>query len=108
VVLPAEHAYWKDGQSSAEVAARAILESRGNAPRIYRNTLVFLAVDKLRLQDLDEAVRKYLAWSSILEERVSLNLSPHQVAGRDSDDRRRGLRGGAASRGLPVASAIRN
>ena len=36
---------------------RRILESRGSAPRIYRNTLVFLAADKTRLQDLDEAVQ---------------------------------------------------
>ena len=43
-------------------AAKAILETRGNTPRIHRNTLVFLAADKTRLQDLDEAVRKYLAW----------------------------------------------
>ena len=79
VVLPAEHAYSKDGQSAAETAARAVLESRGNAPRIYRNTLVFLAADKVRMQDLDEALRKYLAWSSILDERLTLNLDPHQV-----------------------------
>jgi hypothetical protein len=31
------------------------------------------------LQDLDEAVRKYLAWESILVERETLDLSPHQV-----------------------------
>jgi ribosomal protein L10 len=37
------------------------LETRGNTPRLYRNTLVFLAADKTRLQDLDEAVRTYLA-----------------------------------------------
>ena len=60
-------------------AAQAILESRGSAPRICRNTLVFLAPDKTRLQDLDEAVRRYLAWESILGEREQLDLSPHQV-----------------------------
>ncbi len=79
VVLAAEHAYSKDGGSPAETAARAILESRGNTPRLYRNTLVFLAADKVRMQDLDEALRKYLAWSSILAEKVVLNLDPHQV-----------------------------
>jgi len=79
VVLPAEHSYSKDGGSAAETAAKAILESRGNTPRLYRNTLVFLAADKVRLQDLDEALRKYLAWSSILTEKVVLNLDPHQV-----------------------------
>ena len=40
---------------------------------------MFLAADKTRLQDLDEAVRKYLAWESILAEKEMLDLSPHQV-----------------------------
>jgi predicted AAA+ superfamily ATPase len=59
----------KEPGSAAETAARAILESRGNTPRLYRNTLVFLAADKVRLQDLDEAVRRFLAWESILAEK---------------------------------------
>jgi predicted AAA+ superfamily ATPase len=79
VVLPAEHAYAKGAGSAAETAARAILESRGNTPRLYRNTLVFLAADKVRLQDLDEALRRFLAWKSILAEKDALNLDPHQV-----------------------------
>ena len=33
----------------------------------------------MRLQDLDEAVRKFLAWESILDEKDRLDLSPHQV-----------------------------
>ncbi len=79
VVLPAEQSYTKEPGSAGEAAARAILESRGNAPRLYRNTLVFLAADKVRLQDLDEAVRRFLAWESILAEKEALNLDPHQV-----------------------------
>jgi hypothetical protein len=79
VVLSAEHPYAKEGVSAAETAARAILDTRGNAPRIYKNTLAFLAADRVRLQDLDEALRKYLAWSSILGEKETLNLDPHQV-----------------------------
>ncbi len=79
VVLPAEQSYSREPGGAAETAARTILESRGNTPRLYRNTLVFLAADKARLQDLDEAVRKFLAWKSILAERVALNLDPNQV-----------------------------
>ena len=79
VVLPAEHPYTKEAGNAAETAARAILESRGNTPRLYRNTLVFLAADKVRLQDLDEAVRRFLAWETILAEKETLNLDPHQV-----------------------------
>ena len=79
VVLGVDIPYSKEGSNPAEAAAKAILESRGSAPRIYRNTLVFLAVDKTRLQDLDDAVRRFLAWESILEELEPLDLSPHQV-----------------------------
>jgi len=79
VVLGVDHPYSKEPGCSAEIAAKAILESRGNTPRLYQNTLVFLAADKTRLQDLDEAARKYLAWESILNEKVVLNLDPQQV-----------------------------
>ena len=79
VVLGIEHPYGREGESAAEAAARAILENRGSSPRIFRNTLVFLAADKTRLQDLDDAARHYLAWDSILAEKESLNLDPQQV-----------------------------
>ncbi|MCY4566340.1 MAG: DUF499 domain-containing protein, partial [Gammaproteobacteria bacterium] len=40
VVLGMEHPHSRDDGSLAIAAAKAILESRGNAPRIYRNSLV--------------------------------------------------------------------
>jgi hypothetical protein len=73
------HTYSKDADNAAETAAKAIFETRGNAPRLYRNTIVFLAADKTRLRDLDEAARKFLAWESILDEKDKLDLSQHQV-----------------------------
>jgi predicted AAA+ superfamily ATPase len=79
VVLGVAHPYSKQGDSAAELAARAIFERRGNTPRLYRNTLVFLAADRTRLQELDEAARKVLAWDSILAEKLQLNLTPYQV-----------------------------
>jgi predicted AAA+ superfamily ATPase len=79
VVLGPEHPYSKDPENKALRAAKSIFESRGNAPRLFRNTLIFLAADSARLQDLDEAVRRYLAWDSILAEQETLDLSPHQV-----------------------------
>jgi hypothetical protein len=96
VVLPAEHTYTKEAGSAAETAARAILESRGNTPRLYRNTLVFLAADKVRLQDLDEAVRRFLAWQSILAEKETLNLDPHQV--RQAETQRQAADGAVSAR----------
>ncbi|RRH89513.1 ATP-binding protein [Mesorhizobium tamadayense] len=79
VVLSIDHPYSKDATNKAQLAANAILESRGAAPRLFRNTLTFLAVDQTRLQDLDEAVRRYLAWESITLEKEGLNLDPQQL-----------------------------
>jgi len=78
VVLPSDHLYSKDGTSPAEAAARDLLESRGNSPRLFRNTLVFLAADKTRMQDLDDAVRRCLAWKSIVDEHEVLDLGKQQ------------------------------
>ncbi|MGH7101089.1 MAG: Swt1 family HEPN domain-containing protein [Acetobacteraceae bacterium] len=96
VVLPAEHPYTRESGNAAEIAAKAILESRGHAPRLYRNTLVFLAADKIRLQDLDEAVRKYLAWSSIVAEEKELNLDEHQR--RQAETQKRAADGAVTAR----------
>src|SRR5207253_2029629 len=80
VVLGIDHPYSKEPGNAAEVAAKAIFEARGNTPRLFRNTLVFLAVDQTRLQDLGEAVRRYLAWKSILTDKETLDLlTGHQV-----------------------------
>ena len=79
VVIGIEYPHSRGGESPALKQAQAILESRGNAPRIYRNTLVFLAADATRLQELDQAVRRYLAWDSIIAEQEQLNLAPQQV-----------------------------
>src|SRR5687768_15178663 len=37
VVFAAEHWYSKEAGSPAETAAKAIIESRGNSPRLFRN-----------------------------------------------------------------------
>lgn len=100
VVLGPEYPYSKEPNSPAEAAAKAIFESRGPAPRLFRNTLAFLAVDQTRLQDLDEAVRRYLAWESILDEKETLDLSPHQV--RQADTQKRSADGAVVAR-LPEA-----
>src|SRR5690606_1836210 len=79
VVLSVDYCHSRDPNTPALEQARQILDFRGNAPRLYKNTLVFLAADQSRLDELDEAVRLYLAWKSIVADRESLNLSAHQV-----------------------------
>jgi predicted AAA+ superfamily ATPase len=100
VVLSAEHSYTKEGGNPAETAAQGILESRGNTPRLYRNTLVFLAADKVRMQDLEEALRKFIAWESILAEKEPLNLTPFQV--KQAETQKKAADGAVTAR-LPEA-----
>ena len=64
--------------SPAIKAAAECLNNRGTSPRLKRNTLVFLAADRARLEDLKKAVRDYLAWQSIERDSESLNLDAFQ------------------------------
>ncbi len=68
----------RDQHSAAMKAASEILDLRGNTRRSYRNTLVFLAADRNRLEDLKQGVRQYLAWDSITQESETLNLDAFQ------------------------------
>jgi hypothetical protein len=78
----------KDPQSMARREAATILDSRGTSPRHNKNTLVFLAADITRLKELIQAVRQHLAWSSIWDERETLNLDPFQS--KQAETKRRG------------------
>src|SRR3989441_1124590 len=70
----------RDQNSKARAAAKEMLDLRGNTHRGYRNTLVFLAADRTRLEDLKQGVRQFLAWDSIKREIESetLNLDTFQ------------------------------
>jgi predicted AAA+ superfamily ATPase len=59
-------------------AAKNILATRGSGQRNYRNALVFLAADHQRLPELEQAVRLWIAWSSIVKDSEALNLDPFQ------------------------------
>jgi hypothetical protein len=73
--------------SAARTEAASILELRGSSPRNYKNMLVFLAPDTNRLRELEQAVRQYLAWSSIWTDREALNLDQFQT--RQADTKRK-------------------
>jgi hypothetical protein len=66
--------------SKAVTAASEILGSRGAGARTNQNMLVFLAADSLRLAELTQAAREFLAWSSIVDdgEAGRLNLDGFQ------------------------------
>ena len=98
VVLGPTYAHTREGGSGSRAitAAKSLLESRGNTPRLFRNTLVFLAADDTRLQDLEDGVRRYLAWQSILDDKEPLDLPPHQV--RQAESQRTAAGGAVTAR----------
>ncbi len=91
VVLGIKHPHVsRDGNSTAFQKAKEILSIRGNSQRLYRNTLIFLTPDKTRLEELKQAVKAYLAWKSIVDDKVALNLDAYQ-SNQAEGKRRSGL-----------------
>jgi len=64
--------------NSAMTAVNDILNNRGTTPRIFRNMLAFIASDQDLMSSLKQAVRLYLAWKSIKEDSLDLNLDAAQ------------------------------
>lgn len=80
VIIDPRHPHTsKSEQSKACLEAQRILDKRGNSPRIYRNSLAFLAPDIARLEELLLAVRDWLAWKEIYSERETRNLDAFQT-----------------------------
>jgi predicted AAA+ superfamily ATPase len=79
VVLGPEHPHSsKTTDSPARVAAQMLLDKRAAGDRLHRNMLVFLAPDRARLAELNQAAREFLAWKSIEAEKETLNLDNFQ------------------------------
>ena len=80
VVLPPSKPYDQtNGDSSPALdAAKEILNQRGEQQRQYRNMLVFLAPDAVEVGRLYEQAKQHLAWKSVHEDRVELNLDEIQ------------------------------
>ncbi len=73
----------RDG-SLASTEAKDILLQRGNAARVYRNTIMFAAADGRQLESLSDAVRSRLAWDQIAKDaeagRLDLKRSDTELA----------------------------
>lgn len=65
-------------ESTAMGAAREYLESRGGAPRMYRNMILFLAPDDGTISQLKQDMRMLMAWRSVERESEALNLDNAQ------------------------------
>ena len=82
VVFGVAHPHTSKGKSDAISEAKNILMQRGNMPRVYRNTLIFLAAENRQLESLKDSVRSSLAWADIVKnkERLNLKLSDSALA----------------------------
>jgi len=79
VILGPAYTHIKNSKDTEALKyASQILNNRGNSPRIFRNMLVFLAPDKSKLAELEQSVRWFLAWDSIIREKDNLDLKPTQ------------------------------
>lgn len=65
VIIGPDKLHQRKEESAALKFSKELLEKRGNSPRQFTNTLVFLAADMQRFDDLAQAVRLYLAWDHI-------------------------------------------
>jgi hypothetical protein len=63
------------GPSEARDAALEYIQWHGSGPRNFANALVFLAADRTRLQNLEQAVRMWKAWQAIVDEADTLDLT---------------------------------
>ena len=81
VVLHPRHVHSnKDQSSSASRFALELLQKRGTASRTMPNSIVMLAADSSRWNDLESTTRSYLAWRSILDDKLYLDLAPTNEA----------------------------
>ena len=79
ILRPSDTYQRKLRHARAEEAAANILNHRGSSPRIYKNTLAFLAPDHENLSSLQAEVKRFIAWKSILSDKDDLNLDGNQI-----------------------------
>lgn len=89
VIAHPRHPHGRTSDDSTALRfAQQCLETRGPGQRTNRNTVVFLAPDERRMEDLGEAVRDLLAWRHVCDRFEELNVPPQQqgMAQRRRDD----------------------
>ena len=72
-----------------------MLGKRGEQPRVHQNRLLFLAAEADLVSNLKQQCRRYLAWSSVVEDIARLNLDQHQTkeakdSQKEAEERLRG------------------
>ena len=88
VLPPAEAHRGRTSDSRALKMADEILTNRGTAPRAYKNMIVFVAADASYVNQLIAEAKRFLAWTSIKDDRESLNLDVAQTRETDQNVKR--------------------
>ena len=79
VILKYNQTYKRNEPNDIAIkAAEVILNTRGLSSRIYKNMLAFVAPDQNMMSSLREEVKRFLAWVSIRDDSVDLNLDAAQ------------------------------
>ncbi|RNM12122.1 DUF499 domain-containing protein [Nocardioides pocheonensis] len=78
VILHPKVAHKAKTDSEAKAFAQKATEHRGSANRTNRNTVVYLAADEARLEELNSATRDYLGWKHVLDNEADLDLTQNQ------------------------------
>lgn len=80
VILRTRDTYRRNNsKSNAMAAVEDILNNRGTSPRIFRNMLAFIAPDMDKLGSLQQEVKRFIAWTSIMSDKDDLNLDGAQI-----------------------------
>lgn len=81
VILHPQHLHGRGQDDSPALRfAQQCLDTRGSAQRTNRNSLVFLAPDRVRWEELASAAADFLAWRDVAERADDLNLTAQQKA----------------------------
>lgn len=89
VILRARDTYRRNYEkSNAKTAVEEILSNRGTSPRIFRNMLAFVAPDMDKLGSLQQEVKRFIAWTSILSDKDDLNLDGNQIRETENNQKR--------------------
>ena len=79
VVLDPQHPHSRLSEDSpARLWVEDALNHKGSSPRYHKNTLLFLAPDKAKIENLERNTAQYLAWKSIVGDKEALNLDVFQ------------------------------
>jgi hypothetical protein len=58
--------------------SKKILDTKGTGPRVYKNSLLFLAPEQHAIENCLKEIRRHLAWQSVIDDEEKLGLDAAQ------------------------------